>query len=126
MGFADDLESLLDATPGTRQTALFSATLPKRIQAIAQKYLTTPARITVTLEKPSAAKGPQVRQLAYVVSRAQKPMALQRVLDSENPTSALVSVAPGSKWTPSSRASMRTGTARKRCTAVCSNGSAMR
>ena len=90
MGFADDLESLLDATPGTRQTALFSATLPKRIQAIAQKYLTTPARITVTLEKPSAAKGPQVRQLAYVVSRAQKPMALQRVLDSENPTSALV------------------------------------
>jgi ATP-dependent RNA helicase DeaD len=90
MGFADDLESLLDATPATRQTALFSATLPKRIQAIAQKYLTTPARITVTLEKPSAAKGPQVRQLAYVVSRAQKPMALQRVLDSENPTSALV------------------------------------
>ena len=90
MGFADDLESLLDATPGTRQTALFSATLPKRIQAIAQKYLTTPARITVTLEKSSAAKGPHVRQLAFVVSRAQKPMALQRVLDSENPTSALV------------------------------------
>src|SRR5918993_710496 len=90
MGFADDLEALLQATPGTRQTALFSATLPKRIQAIAQKYLTTPARITVSLEKPSAAKGPQVRQLAYVVSRAQKPMALQRVLDSENPTSALV------------------------------------
>jgi ATP-dependent RNA helicase DeaD len=90
MGFADDLESLLDATPGTRQTALFSATLPKRIQAIAQKYLTTPARITVSLEKPSAAKGPQVRQLAYVVTRAQKAMALQRVLDSESPTSALV------------------------------------
>jgi ATP-dependent RNA helicase DeaD len=90
MGFADDLESLLDATPGTRQTALFSATLPKRIQAIAQKYLTTPVRITVSLEKPSAAKGPRVRQLAYVVTRAQKAMALQRVLDSENPTSALV------------------------------------
>jgi ATP-dependent RNA helicase DeaD len=90
MGFADDLEALLDATPGTRQTALFSATLPKRIQAIAQKYLTTPARITVSLEKPSAAKAPRVRQLAYVVTRAQKPMALQRVLDTENPSSALV------------------------------------
>jgi ATP-dependent RNA helicase DeaD len=90
MGFADDLEALLDATPGTRQTALFSATLPKRIQAIAQKYLTTPARITVSLEKPSAGKSPRVRQLAYVVTRAQKPMALQRVLDTENPTSALV------------------------------------
>ena len=90
LGFADDLESLLEATPGTRQTALFSATLPTRIQAIAQKYLTAPARITVSLEKPSAAKGPRVRQLAYVVSRAQKAMALQRVLDSENPTSALV------------------------------------
>jgi ATP-dependent RNA helicase DeaD len=90
MGFADDLDALLEATPGTRQTALFSATMPARILSIAKKHLTTPARITISLEKTAAGKVPRVRQVAYVVARANKAMALQRVLDTEDPASALV------------------------------------
>ncbi len=90
MGFADDLDQLLAETPPSRNTALFSATLPARIDAIARKHLKTPARITITREKPSATKGARVRQVAYVVSRPTKPAALQRVLDSESPASALV------------------------------------
>lgn len=90
MGFAEDMEALLEATPATRQTALFSATMPKRILTIAQRYLTAPTRITISLEKPSAAKTSRVRQIAYVVARPHKAMALQRVLDSENPASSLV------------------------------------
>jgi ATP-dependent RNA helicase DeaD len=91
MGFADDLDAILDATPAdTRQTALFSATMPARILAIAQRHLKKPQRVTIAHEKAAAGKLPRVRQVAYVVGRAQKPAALGRVLDMESPASAIV------------------------------------
>jgi ATP-dependent RNA helicase DeaD len=90
MGFAEDLDAILEATPVERQTALLSATMPPRILSIAQKHLKNPQRITIAREKATAGKLPRVRQLAYVVSRAHKPAALQRVLDIESPPSALV------------------------------------
>src|ERR671912_2292116 len=90
MGFAEDLDAILEATPATRQTALFSATIPPRILSIAHKHLRDPQRITVAREKTVGGRLPRVRQLAYVVGRAQKPAALQRVLDMESPSSALV------------------------------------
>src|SRR6185295_7287521 len=90
MGFAEDLDAILEATPKTRQTALFSATLPARILSIAQRHLDNPARVTIAREKTAAGKLPRVRQLAYIVPRAHKPAALDRVLDMENPTSAIV------------------------------------
>jgi ATP-dependent RNA helicase DeaD len=90
MGFADDLDAILEATPEGRQTALFSATIPPRIMAIAGRHLKSPERIAVAREKPAAGKLPRVRQVAYVVARAHKRLALQRVLDSESPSSALV------------------------------------
>ena len=88
MGFAEDLDAILEATPKTRQTALFSATMPARILAIAQRHLNNPARVTIAREKTAAGKLPRVRQIAYIVPRAHKPAALDRVLDMENPTSA--------------------------------------
>jgi ATP-dependent RNA helicase DeaD len=90
MGFAEDLEALLQATPSERQTALFSATMSPRIAAIAQQHLDDPHRVTIARETAVPGKLPRVRQLAYVVARAHKPIALQRVLDMENPASALV------------------------------------
>src|SRR5471030_2814882 len=51
MGFAEDLETIMTATPKTRQTALFSATMPARIAAIAKRHLTNPSRVTVAHEK---------------------------------------------------------------------------
>src|SRR3954469_23408124 len=90
MGFAEDLEQLLAQTPAERQTALFSATIPARIQAIAQKHLKNPVRLAIAREKAFASKGSRVRQVAYVVSRPNKPAALHRVLDIESPASALV------------------------------------
>ena len=90
MGFAEDLDAILTATPAGRQTALFSATLPRRILSIAQKHLKNPERVTIAGEKTTAGKLPRVRQLAYIVSRVQKPTALQRVLDIAGPRSALV------------------------------------
>jgi ATP-dependent RNA helicase DeaD len=90
MGFAEDLDAILEATPGTRQTALFSATMPARILSIAQRHLNHPARVVVAHEKTAAGKMPRVRQIAYIVPKAHKPAALDRVLDMENPASAIV------------------------------------
>jgi ATP-dependent RNA helicase DeaD len=90
MGFAEDIDAILTATPATRQTTLFSATMPPRLRSIAERHLRQPQRLTITQERPAAGKLPRVRQVAYVVARAHKPSALQRVLDVENPTSAIV------------------------------------
>ena len=91
MGFADDLEAILSATPGERQTALFSATISPPIARIARQHLREPVRVTIRPERPTDEDGAErVRQVVYVVRRADKPVALGRVLDIEDPTSALV------------------------------------
>jgi len=90
MGFADELEAILEAAPAKRQTALFSATLPSRIAKIAERHLDDPVRVLVLSEKTPAGALPKVRQTAYVLSRAQKVPALGLVLDLEAPTLALV------------------------------------
>ncbi len=90
MGFAEDLETILKATPETRQTALFSATMPSRILSIASRHLSNPARVSIAREKPAAGKMPRVRQVAYIVHRAHKPAALERLLDMEDPAATLV------------------------------------
>jgi ATP-dependent RNA helicase DeaD len=90
MGFAEDIELILEAAPESRQTALFSATLPPRIAAIADKHLRDPARVLIAREKAVKGAAPRVRQTAYVVQRAHKVAALGRVLDLESPTLAIV------------------------------------
>jgi len=90
MGFAEDIELILDAAPAERQTALFSATLPPRIAAIADKRLRDPSRVLIAREKAVKGTAPRVRQTAYIVQRAHKVAALGRVLDLESPTLALV------------------------------------
>jgi ATP-dependent RNA helicase DeaD len=90
MGFAEDIETILEETPETRQTTLFSATMPARILKIAERHLRAPKRVTIAREKTAAGKMPRVRQLAYIVRRAQKPAALDRILEMEDPTSAIV------------------------------------
>jgi len=89
MGFAEDLESILSELPDSRQTALFSATLPPRIAAIAERHLKNPARIRI-VEKTPQGTAPRVRQTAYFVSRGQKVAALGRVMDLEAPNSTIV------------------------------------
>jgi ATP-dependent RNA helicase DeaD len=90
MGFAEDLEALLQATPAGRQTALFAATMAPRIGKIAEKHLREPARITIKAEKRAAGKLPRIRQAAIIVSRAFKANALGRMLDFESPDLSIV------------------------------------
>ncbi|MGH3712349.1 MAG: DEAD/DEAH box helicase [Micromonosporaceae bacterium] len=90
MGFAEDLEAILETTPAQRQTVLFSATMPSRIDAIARRHLTDPVRIEMGRATVPEGEPPKVRQSAYVVARAHKPAALGRVLDVEAPAAAIV------------------------------------
>ena len=90
MGFAEDLEAILETAPKVRQTALFSATLAPRIKAIAKKHLTDPVSLRIEGEKTETGRTPRVRQVAYIVQRQQKAAALGRILDIENPGSAII------------------------------------
>lgn len=90
LGFADDIEAILDATPDDRQTALFSATMPRRIAELADRRLRDPVSVTVAPEKPARGALPRVRQVAYVAARGQKAATLARILDLEAPAAALV------------------------------------
>jgi ATP-dependent RNA helicase DeaD len=90
MGFQEDIEAVLKESPAGRQTVLFSATMPPRIQAIAKRHQRDP--IAIRIEKPAvkAGEAPKVRQQAYMLPRAQKMGALGRILDLESPAAAIV------------------------------------
>ena len=89
MGFTEDIELILDNTPNDRQTVLFSATMPPRIHAIAKRHQNDPVMVKI-----GAADAAQHRDLidqqVYVVHKTHKAKALGRILDLENPTSAIV------------------------------------
>ncbi|HSP37578.1 MAG TPA: DEAD/DEAH box helicase [Frankiaceae bacterium] len=90
MGFADELDAILEAVPTDRQTVLFSATMAPRVERIARRHLRDPVRIEIRHETVATGDVPQIRQAAYVVPRMSKAAALGRVLDLEAPTAALV------------------------------------
>ncbi len=90
LGFAEDLDVILSALPETRQTALFSATLPARIASIAEKHLTTPMRIRIEPPKADPSKAPQIVQTVYTVPRGMKDAALLRILQLEMPKTGIV------------------------------------
>ncbi|GGN10960.1 DEAD-box ATP-dependent RNA helicase CshA [Lentzea pudingi] len=90
MGFAEDIDAILSETPADRQTVLFSATMPPRIDRMAKSHLREPVLIQIEREKTEPGEAPRVRQTAYLVRREHKPAALGRVLDVESPTAAVV------------------------------------
>jgi ATP-dependent RNA helicase DeaD len=90
MGFADDLEAILAATPEERQTVLFSATMPPRIHEIARRHLRDPVEVRIAGPRDSDGEVPQVREVVYFVARAHKVAALGRVLDVEDPEAAII------------------------------------
>lgn len=90
MGFAEDMDAILSETPKDRQTMLFSATMPPRIEEIAKRHLRKPVRIKVAKELPASGEAAKVRQTAYITTRENKAKVLGRILDIERPTSAII------------------------------------
>jgi ATP-dependent RNA helicase DeaD len=87
MGFIEDIESIFDAVPDTRQMALFSATMPPRIAALAAKYLRAPTRVTIAATDLTL---PAIEQWYVEVTPRNKLDALARILDHDEPESAII------------------------------------
>ena len=80
MGFIDDVEKVLQATPPERQVALFSATMPSVIRKIAQRHLKDPVEVVI---KASTSTTPNIRQRFWFVSGMHKLDAMTRILEAE-------------------------------------------
>ena len=89
LGFLEDVEKILALTPSSRQTALFSATMPLEIRRLADQYLYHPETIKV---KTATLTVDTVEQFAREVASREKPEALVEVLQAERPDQALVFV----------------------------------
>jgi ATP-dependent RNA helicase DeaD len=89
LGFLEDVERILGRTPNGRQTALFSATIPAEIQALADRYLYDPVIVRVEAQTLTIET---VEQFQLTVSPGEKAGRLVEVLRSERPEQAIVFV----------------------------------
>jgi ATP-dependent RNA helicase DeaD len=89
LGFLEDVEKILALTPSSRQTALFSATMPPEIRRLADQYLYDP--VLVKVKNPTLTVD-TVEQFALELKPRDKPEALVTVLEAERPEQALVFV----------------------------------
>ncbi len=89
LGFLEDVERILSLTPSSRQTALFSATMPPEIRRLADQYLYHPVTVKV---KTATLTVDTVEQFALEVKPREKADRLVEVLQSERPEQALVFV----------------------------------
>ena len=78
MGFKDELDKVLEATPDTKQTLLFSATFPREVESIARNYMTNPIEITSGQKNQGA---DSVSHEYYSVTERTRYPALKRIAD---------------------------------------------
>ena len=87
MGFVEDIETILQEIPTARQTLLFSATMPRPIQILAQKFMTNPELISVKSKEVTVAN---IAQEYMEIQERQKFDVLCRLLDIHSPELAII------------------------------------
>jgi ATP-dependent RNA helicase RhlE len=87
LGFIHALRRIVALVPAKRQTLFFSATMPKAIKELADKYLTNPAEVSVT---PTATTVDRIDQSVTMVNQAEKAALLAMVLQRQSVERALV------------------------------------
>jgi len=88
MGFIPDIEKILSLLPPMRQTLLFSATMPKPVQKLAEKFMRNPKMVEVA---PQSSAAVMVTQKLVILNKtSQKKEAIIRLIRQENVTSAFV------------------------------------
>jgi len=80
MGFIDDIKEILSHTPDSRQTMLFSATMPDEIKELTRRYMKNPQTVQINRREVTA---PLIDQVYYKVLERNKLESLCRILDSE-------------------------------------------
>jgi superfamily II DNA/RNA helicase len=86
MGFNDDINKIITFLPAQRQNLLFSATMPSKMRALANKILKNPVEINIAISKPPE----QIVQKAFVVYEAQKVPIIKDMLRSKKYTRVIV------------------------------------
>lgn len=86
MGFQDDINRIIQELPETRQSLLFSATMPEKIRSLARKILRTPVEVNIAISKPPE----KLIQKAYVVYEPQKLPLVKDMLEHCKYKSAVV------------------------------------
>ncbi|ALZ74683.1 DEAD/DEAH box helicase [Rheinheimera sp. F8] len=89
MGFIDDVQTIMDATPAGRQVAMFSATMPSQIRAIAQKHLKNAHEIKIESKTSTVER---ITQRYVMLDGNQKLDALTRVLEGEEYDASIIFV----------------------------------
>lgn len=87
MGFLVDVKKIIAHVPATRQTLLFSATMPKEINALAETFLKNPVTVKVNIETPTI---DAIKQRLYYVDKGNKSKLLMDILKKEDIKSVLV------------------------------------
>jgi ATP-dependent RNA helicase DeaD len=87
MGFIEDVEAILAATPSERQTALFSATLPPRIRTLADRFMRNPQAVTI---KRATLTVLATEQRYYILNESDKLHAIMNLLEVEDLSSVLI------------------------------------
>ncbi|MBS1949660.1 MAG: DEAD-box ATP-dependent RNA helicase DeaD [Cytophagales bacterium] len=86
MGFHDDIIRIIKYLPPSRQTLLFSATMPQRIRTLANRILREPVEVTIAISRPADG----IVQEAYLVNDDQKEKLITHLLKGSNFSSALI------------------------------------
>lgn len=77
MGFKDDLDSILSSTPDSKNTWLFSATMPDEVSRISKNYMNSPMEITVAKNQSNE----NIEHIYYLVNNKDRYLALKRIAD---------------------------------------------
>ena len=80
MGFYDDIIKIAKKIPESRQTLLFSATMPKKIRKLAENILKNPKSISLAISKPASG----IKQIAYLVHDEQKVQLIKEIFIKKN------------------------------------------
>jgi len=86
MGFYDDIMKIISYLPKERQTLMFSATMPPKINQLAKSILKSPVEVSVALSKPPES----IKQQAYVVYEGQKIPLVRHILSNKSYQSILI------------------------------------
>ncbi|MFM2476724.1 DEAD/DEAH box helicase [Celerinatantimonas sp. MCCC 1A17872] len=81
MGFIDDVEKIMAQTPKTRQTALFSATMPQAIKKLTRQYMNDPKEIKIAAKTATVSN---IKQGYWLVEHYSKQEALARILEMQD------------------------------------------
>lgn len=86
MGFIDDIMQIVGHMPKERQTLLFSATMPQKIQQLAKTILNNPIEVKIAVSKPAE----RIRQAAYVCFESQKLSILEKLFHDMPPQKVII------------------------------------